>query len=86
MADRFVTLRCQSCGARLEIHDDMSRLACGFCGTEMLVQRRGGTISLNTVEEAIQRVQTGTDRTAAELAIIRLENELQELNKEESRI
>jgi len=45
----------------------------------MIVQRRGGTISLKRVEEAIKKLQIGTDRTAAELAIPRYEKDLKDL-------
>lgn len=47
-----------------------------------MVQRRGGTVSLKLVGEAIARVQAGTDRTAAELALIRLGAELENLESE----
>jgi hypothetical protein len=62
----------------------MERFACGYCGAEMLVQRRGGTIALKALTEAITRVQVGTDRTAAELALIRLEKELGQLRTKRS--
>ena len=60
---------------------DMERFACGYCGTDMIVQRRGGTVVLRLVQEAIKKVQIGTDKTAAELAIVRYERELQELQR-----
>lgn len=79
MADRFIPLTCKNCGGKLEIYDDMDRFACGYCGTELAVERRGGTVSLKAISEAIQKVQAGTDKTAAELAIVRYENELKDL-------
>ena len=79
MPDHFINLNCANCGAKLEVHDDMGRFACGYCGTEMLVQRRGGTVALHAVTEAIKNVQVGTDKTAAELAIARYETELKQL-------
>src|SRR5688572_14087956 len=54
----------------------MDRFACGYCGSEQIVERRGGTIGLRLIVDAVSRVQTGTDKTAAELAIIRLEKEI----------
>ena len=47
----------------------------------MIVQRQGGTVALKTVTEAIKQVQIGTDKTAAELAIVRYEKELTELRR-----
>jgi predicted RNA-binding Zn-ribbon protein involved in translation (DUF1610 family) len=75
-----LTLKCINCGANLEISEDMTRFACGYCGTEQLVQRRGGTVALKPIANAIARVQAGTDKTAAELAIRRLKEELNDIN------
>jgi|GEM_PF-5113869 len=75
----IVSLKCENCGGSLEVSDDIERFACQYCGAEMLVQRRGGTVSLHKVTEAIRGVQKGTDKTAAELAIARLNKELQDL-------
>jgi hypothetical protein len=54
------------------VYDDVERFACGYCGSAMIVQRRGGIIALKAVTEAIQKVHAGTDKTAAELALFRL--------------
>lgn len=51
---------------------------CGYCGTQQRVERAGGVVALKRVEGAIKAVQRGTDRTAAELALIRLEKEIAE--------
>lgn len=82
VADRFITLKCPSCAGNLDIAEDMDSFACGFCGTKQVVQRRGGTVSLKPIGEAIARVQVGTDRTAAELAIRRLREDLAALEQE----
>ncbi len=79
MADNFILLNCPNCGAKLDIYDDMERFACSYCRSEMIVQRRGGTVALREIQSAIKGVQVGTDRTAAELALVRLEKELHEL-------
>jgi ribosomal protein S27E len=63
MSERFIPLRCQSCGGKLDIYDDMERFACGHCGTEMIVLRRGGTVALKVVTGATSEVQAGTDET-----------------------
>src|SRR5258708_3125766 len=86
MSDHFIPLKCENCGAKLEVYDDMTRFTCGFCRSEMLVQRRGGTVALKGVEESIQRVQIGTDRTAAELALVRLQKELDQLEIEADKV
>ena len=48
MTPHFINLNCTNCGAKpLDVHDDddMERFACGYCGTEIIVQRRGGTVA-----------------------------------------
>lgn len=77
MGERVIMLKCRNCGAALRIHDDMDEIACAFCGVSQVVERVGGTLALKQVGAAIARVQAGTDRTAAELAIVRLEKEWQ---------
>jgi len=83
VSSTFITLSCPNCGGTLEIYDDIDRFACSFCGSETLIQRRGGTVALKKVETAIRRVQVGTDRTAAELAMPRLHVELQQWTRAE---
>lgn len=72
---RVVRLACVGCGANLDITSQMDRLACGHCGASQVVERSGGAIHLRGVAEAISRVQVGTDKTAAELALARLTKE-----------
>jgi DNA-directed RNA polymerase subunit RPC12/RpoP len=76
MSVKLLTLKCPNCSASLEIFPDMDSFACGYCGSQQMVQRRGGTILLKLVTDAIEKVQHGTDRTASELAIQRLTKEI----------
>jgi DNA-directed RNA polymerase subunit RPC12/RpoP len=72
----LLQLSCVNCSAPLQIGDDLERFACAYCGTSQVVVRSGGTISVKKIESAINAVQRGTDRTAAELALPRLTKEL----------
>lgn len=71
-----IPLKCASCGSNLEITAEMTSFACGYCGASQVVDRQGGTISLRLITDAISKVQVGTDKTAAELALKRLSGEL----------
>ena len=75
----MLKLACVNCGAPLEIGEDLDVFACGFCGSQQRVERKGGIVALKRVELAIKAVQRGTDRTAAELALPRLRRELAEV-------
>lgn len=80
MAD-FISLTCPTCGGKLEITPDMDRFACSHCGNEHLVKRSGGAVSLAPVEAGLKKIQTGTDKTAAELAHRRIQEELAEVER-----
>jgi hypothetical protein len=81
----FVTLSCPSCGAKLEITSDIDRFACAHCGNEHVVKRGGGLVALAPVVAEIQRVGAGVDKTASELAIRRLTEEIAQLEAEKPR-
>ncbi len=78
----FITLSCPSCGGKLQITNDVERFACLNCGTEHIVKRSGGIVSLSPVIDVMQGVKSGVDKTAAELAIMRHEKNLKELQEE----
>lgn len=78
----ILSLKCQNCNGVLEISPEMTSFACGYCGVSQIVERKGGTVSLKLVTDAISKVQIGTDKTAAELAIQRLKGEMQIVNTE----
>lgn len=86
MTNGILTLKCKNCGSNLEVSPGMDQFNCAYCGAELLVQRKGGTIALKIVEEAIKKVQVGTDKAAAELAIARYDKSLKELEQESLRL
>lgn len=77
MAD-FVTLSCPSCGHKLQITEDIDRFVCAACGNEHIVTRSDGVIVLRAAED-IKGVKIGVDKTASELAIVRLSKEITDL-------
>jgi len=82
----FITLSCPSCGAKLEITQDINRFACSHCGREHIVKRSGGIVSLSPVVDAINQVKSGVDKTAAELALARIPKEIASLATEKSNL
>jgi len=75
----FVTLSCPSCGAKLQIGNDIETFACNHCGNEHVVKRIGGIVSLAPVVEQLKKVSEGVDKTASELAIKRLTDDIREI-------
>src|SRR4030066_1020668 len=78
---KFITLTCPSCGGKLEITNSVERFACVNCGNEHLVSRQGSAIYLTPVVQELHNIQTGTDKTASELAIMRLRAEIDEIEE-----
>ena len=79
MAD-FITMTCKSCGGKLQITPEIDDFACMYCGTEFRVKREGGTVALTPLVDEIRKVSVSTDKTASELAIIRLKEEINDIN------
>jgi hypothetical protein len=82
----FINLTCPSCGGKLKITSDIDRFACSFCGTEQIVKRGEGIISLIPVIDAIGQVKQSVDKTAAELSIIRMNKEVDDLQSTKNHI
>ena len=75
----FINLTCPTCGGKLQITPDIDRFACGHCGNEHIVKRGAGIVSLAPVVEGLKEVRSGVDRTSSELAIKRLQEEINSL-------
>ena len=89
----FITLACPNCGGKLNITSDLERFACQFCGNEHIVRRSGGTVSLepvmammNTLNESMSRVSAISEKQAAEMAIKRLDKEIEEIQKQSAQL
>lgn len=74
----FISLTCPTCGGKLQITNNIERFACGYCGNEHLVRRSGGMVTIEPVIEGLKKIQEGTDKTASELAIQRLQKQIDE--------
>lgn len=77
----IVTLTCPNCGGKLQISKDLERFACEYCGNEHIVKRSGGVVSLAPVMESLAKIETKVDKTASELAVRRLREEIAGLDK-----
>jgi predicted RNA-binding Zn-ribbon protein involved in translation (DUF1610 family) len=78
----FISLTCPTCGAKLQITEDIERFTCRSCGNEHIIRRGGGIVSIAPVVEGLKEVKAGVDKTAAELAISRLKSEILTLKQQ----
>jgi hypothetical protein len=82
----LINLTCPKCGGKLQITNDIDRFSCGYCGNELILQRSGGGITVAPIVEGLREVKTGVDKTASELAIVRLQGEIYNLSLQRNRI
>jgi len=74
---KILNLKCPNCGGRLSVAPDVDTFACEYCRSTVTVERSADGTGLRLLSEGLSRVQRGAERTAAELAIRRLSEELQ---------
>lgn len=79
MGDKFITLNCKNCGGKIDVYEDMQRFNCGYCGTDMVVQRRGGAVLLEKLTEVVAKAHISVDRASTEIETVRLTHERDEL-------
>jgi predicted RNA-binding Zn-ribbon protein involved in translation (DUF1610 family)/uncharacterized membrane protein (DUF485 family) len=76
------SLKCSLCGTALKSTPDAGRFVCPACGSEVSIGRNHPNFSFESVIEAVAKLQAGTDKTFAELAIRRLQEELEDLQEQ----
>jgi hypothetical protein len=67
-------------GEKLNITNDINRFTKGQCNCEHAVKHVGGNAYLSLVVGAHKKVEVGVDKTPSELAINRLQEEIDELH------
>jgi hypothetical protein len=75
---KLLSVSCQHCGGPLEVPARVTQITCQFCGARLQVQRSGNAVFTETLDQLAQ--QTG--RIADNTEYIRLQNELERLDRE----
>lgn len=78
MAVQVNRVCCQGCGANLEIDGSIRFVTCNFCGARLEIVHDETT----THSRLLQEIGEKTDRMAGDLRIIRLQNDLEQLDRE----
>jgi hypothetical protein len=77
MADvQIYALQCPGCGAKLSVAKSLEVFGCSYCGATIKLAQSGGTVALELLTGHLEGVRRGTDKTAAELALRRLNETL----------
>lgn len=75
----ILSLKCPSCGAKVESRIDSERFDCSYCGVQFQIERKAGEISLTPLTQALKTAQSSMDRSSSEMAIVRIKKEIDEL-------
>lgn len=76
-----VTVQCNECGAPLEVPASTRFLTCAHCGSSLRLQRSGGA-AFTEVLESLERVGAQTEEIRGDVETIKLQNELERLDRE----
>ncbi|HSJ02468.1 MAG TPA: hypothetical protein VK956_08450 [Verrucomicrobium sp.] len=74
----IVSLRCNHCGAPLEVGASTRFVTCQFCHSQLAVKHSGSA----TYTEVIEQIAERTEQMAGNLRVIELQNELERLDRE----
>jgi hypothetical protein len=69
---------CNNCGAPLEVGEQTRYATCAFCGSQLGIHRSGNAV----YSEVLERISRDTADIADDVEVIRLQNELERLDRE----
>ncbi len=73
------SMTCKNCGGKIQINKDADQVLCQFCGSEYLISFNEGAVSIKVLSEGIKKIAVSSDKTASELALIRINKEKESL-------
>ncbi len=75
---KVTKVSCQGCGADLQIDESIRFVTCNFCGSRLEIVSDQST----THSKLLEKLERQTDDMAEDLRVIRLQNELEQLDRE----
>ena len=78
MADQLTSVTCNHCGAPLQVPDSTRYVTCSYCGRQLEIHRSGNAV----YTEVLAALQQQTSEMAADLDVIRRQNEIERLDRE----
>lgn len=72
------SVRCNHCGAPLEVGKETRFVTCQFCNSQLEVKRTESTV----FTEEIAKISQNTERMAGSLEVLELQNDLERLDRE----
>jgi transcription elongation factor Elf1 len=75
---KALSVSCQNCGAPLEVAEGVRFITCGFCNSRLEIHRSPTSV----YSELIDKIERRTEEMAENLGVIRIQNELEQLDRE----
>lgn len=73
-----ISVRCQHCGAPLQVANAIRFVTCGYCHSELEIIRDSDTIHT----EVLKRIDSRTQQMQGSLKVIEVQNEIERLDRE----
>jgi hypothetical protein len=73
-----IAVTCNECGAALDVPAGARFVTCTYCGSRLEIHRSGGA----AYTEVLDAIEENTERIAEDVGQIRLQNELEQLDRE----
>ena len=71
-------LSCNNCGAAIQVPPRVSYVTCAHCGSHLVVRRNDSA----AYTEVLERIEDHTEEMAQDLSVIRIQNDLERLDRE----
>ena len=76
-----VALTCPACGNTLDIEEDISLFACVRCGSEYVVRRGGGIVSLAPAAENAAQATNGAEQAMVDANVAQMKAEINQIQE-----
>ena len=73
-----ISVRCNHCGAPLDVGTQTRFVTCQFCNSQLEIKRTDSSV----FTEEVERIARNTDKMAENLEVIKLQNEIERLDRE----
>lgn len=73
-----ISVRCNHCGAPLDVGAETRFVTCQFCNSQLEIKRNETSV----FTEEVARIARNTDQMAESLEVIKLQNEIEQLDRE----
>jgi hypothetical protein len=81
----ILSLNCPNCGGSLEIPSGLKNLVCNYCKSSLQLFQNESVTALQILSEGLDGVRNDTTKIASELALSRIQSEINSLQKEKDK-